>query len=230
MEENLPQTPSNNSQWKLLFVAGLLVILAGIGGFYASQKLSQPQKSTELATAPTLLLPTNATTISIAPEEESKTKWVRTKILGIISFEYPYGWHVASLWPDTSTEGIRVVVDPDPINTAPRGGSLDDLNVVVISGIPNPEEKLQEKIIAFKKDLQNPVETQINGAAGKITHIKGTANVYEELKQVEAYFLLVPAQNPTDKINYQVISASIGNESKKAPVLKRIMESIKKEY
>lgn len=217
---------------KLLAII-VLIILVGIGGFIAGQNkpaINLPKNNEPTPTIDNSPSPTIKEQTSEPSKDQSTPQWVRTNTLGIVSFEYPYGWHVAVLWPETGVNGINVIIDKEPINTAPRGGSLDDLSINVLNGVPNPEEKLQERINGFKTGLTDASETKIEGLSGKIKYIKGITNLYEELKPADGYFFLIPSPNQGDKVNYQVVSTSIGSQSQKAPFLKHIIESFKREY
>ena len=167
----------------------------------------------------------------ISPTKSSiinQSDWIRTKIMGTFSFEYPSGWHVAALWPDKMEDGIQIWFNSEPINFAPRGGSLDDLFIVNKNGLPNPEEVLQQNIDKFKAFATSYSEEEINTNIGTAKYIKGSAQIMGDIQEVEAYFLMIQAENSSDKQNYQVVSSQIGSKSKNAPILKKIIQSIQK--
>lgn len=230
------QSPSEPNDLKL-FTVVVLIIFIGVGGFIAGQQFEKRQKSLK---SKTVSDQTASLQLTPSPIQQEKVielteitpspEWIRTNTLGVVSFEYPANWHVAVLWPVTGTGGINVTIDKEPINTAPRGGSLDDLFINVLNGVVNPEEKLQEKINDFKKGLEDSTETEIEGLSGKIKYVKGKTIFFGETQPIEGYFFLIPASNQSDKINYQVISVSIGSESYKAPYLRQIIESFKREH
>lgn len=232
-ENQVPLKPN----YLKLFIIVVLILFAGVIGFITGQQLERRQNNFETnsivnQTATRQLSPSPIQQEEVTKPTESTPppEWIRTNTLGVISFEYPANWHVAVLWPETVARGINVVIDKEPINTAPRGGSLDDLSINVLSGIQNPEEKLQERINGFKTGLEDMAETEIEGLSGKIKYIKGKTIFFGETQPVEGYFFLIPSPKLDDKINYQVISTTIGSQSQKAPYLNQIVRSFKREY
>ena len=71
---------------------------------------------------------------------------------GLFSYEYPVGWHVAELWPDTFDQGISVVMNPEPISTSPGDGPMGTFELRIINGRQNPNEFLNQEMAKFNQE------------------------------------------------------------------------------
>lgn len=217
----------------------LVVIFAGVSIFLFWQKQLLEERLTECeeSSSATCSLPGGEKTPgglepTLTPEPlVGESFWKRAEFGGLFSYEYPEGWHVAELWlQDQAGSVITVAMDPKPISTAPRGGSLATLELAVRNGLPNPNEVLSQMIDVFRSELSDLEEEIIQSELGPITHIKGkyTMEMFKG-EPVEKYFLTFET-GLNDPINQQVITASLfpANDKTYSDMLERVVMSLKK--
>ena len=168
------QSVSPRSSFPKFLVVSILMLIVGIGiGYLIPTKLLlAPKSETSMSLTPTPTLSSSAPNSAIPTETSAQDTitWVRTKTL--VSFVYPYGWHVAELWPNSGGEGIRTEINKGPISTAPRDGGFSDISFTYLNGLPNAEAQLQNKIATAKKDMKVLEEKEIQGEQVKIKYIK----------------------------------------------------------
>jgi hypothetical protein len=169
------------------------------------------------------------------PSINQSDNWKTAKYGGIFSYEYPTNWHVAELWdtyPSTNdSHTTTIVIDPNPISTAPRGGPPGSFLISVISGSNNPDKILTEQINTFNEENYSDITKEtLTTDIGTIYHYYG--KIKGEMMQgalVEKYYFTFN-QNPKDLINQQVIIASLelANNPEYSTMLKHIVLSFKK--
>ena len=97
------QSVSPRSSFPKFLVVSILMLIVGIGiGYLIPTKLLlAPKSETSMSLTPTPTLSSSAPNSAIPTETSAQDTitWVRTKTL--VSFVYPYGWHVAELWPNS---------------------------------------------------------------------------------------------------------------------------------
>ena len=195
-------TPKKSCSW--IFVI-LFLVSTGLAGwlYYQNQQLKpQPNQPTTSVTA---------TSPQPSPIKNQETSWSTTKFASFFSYEYPAGWHVAELWQDNYEEnGILIAIDPDPINTAPRGGPLATFEITVLNGNPNLDEILQKKMADFNSQNYDDITQEtVNTEIGIVNYFKG--KIPGEMYQgaaIEKYFFIFQ-KKPADLINQQAIIATL---------------------
>jgi len=225
MDQELPQLKpqTHHSPVGIVFT----FILGGIIGaaimYYLTPRLYAPEINEKM------------TQTSPPPQQEPTTSsWIRTDILGPFSIEYPAGWHVALVWPDTpekASQGIQLAIDPRPINLAPRGGPLTKITISDFSGIQNPEERYAQWKTNQKQSLETiEKENESKTTIGSMYHTKGKSTIYADLRQMEDYVLLIPSSNSTDKMNYHILHGQVFDDPSVSDILQHIMLSIQRAY
>lgn len=169
------------------------------------------------------LSPSSNPTVPVTPDQ---IIWKRASFSGY-SFEYPYGWHVADLWTIGPDHAITTIINPSPINTAPRDGPLGAIAIYDWSGSQTPNDKLISEITQDKDGLESGYkEETLQTEIGSIDHIQGKLNSIQlQGTQVEYYLLLLGA---SDNIHKQVIEVSTLNNATSSDILWHIVQSIKK--
>ncbi len=118
---------------------------------------------------------------------------------------------MAELWQDNYAEnGIMIAIDPSPISTAPRGGSLATFEITLLNGNQNPDEILQKRMENFNaENYYDITEETINASIGTVYHYKGKVTG-EMMKgsSMESYFFTFH-KNANDLINQQVVIANL---------------------
>jgi len=223
----VPILPSKNLPKILMFtILGLTVVAGSIFvGIQVGKRQITSQQST--ATSNPTAFPTNSGTTTNLP-----TDWKTAKFGGLFSYEYPVGWNVAELWQENYSEnGILIAIDPNPINTSPRGGPLATFEITVLNGNKNPDEILAKKISNFNQDNYSDITQEtINADIGKIYHYKGKiAGEMFKGESVESYFFTFN-QNANDPLNQQVVIATLAlnDDPQLSAMLKHIVLSFKK--
>ncbi|MEK9175861.1 MAG: hypothetical protein AAB520_00290 [Patescibacteria group bacterium] len=158
--------------------------------------------------------------------DNSSTDWKRTNNLGPFSFEYPYGWHIASRWPEDSNQSVAVWMDTEPISGAPRGGPFAKIEMSWRNGIPNAEEVFNKTKEDFKKNTNNVKEEIIKSDIGDIYHYTGILpEGFLGGAAVDEYVMMI---NISDNINDVVITVSTIDKPDLKDTLRRIALSIKR--
>lgn len=227
------QNPVPSANWiKLLFPPigfGLLALAVFVGIQIGKNQSSIEQPA---VTQSSISLAPTVTPINPVPAISQSSGWKTAKFGSLFSYEYPASWNVAELWQDNYAElGTLIAIDPNPINTAPRGGPIAALQMTILNGNKNPDDILAKKIAGFNQDSYSDITQEIiNADFGKIYHFKGKISG-EMLKgqPVEKYFFTFN-QNPSDPINQQVVTASLelNDDPKLSAMLRHIVMSIKK--
>lgn len=219
--------PAKNRLKIFLFL--LLVLAVAAGSFFAGIQIGEKQvivRKSTLAPASTSL-PTNLNSAT-SPSQD----WKTAKFGSLFSFDYPAGWHVAELWQENYAQnGIRIAIDPNPINTAPKGGPLATFEINILNGNKNPDEILADRIGSFSQDNYSDITQEtINAEIGKIYHFKGKiAGEMLQGQPVENYFFTFN-QKAGDPFNQQVVIAtmSLKDDPQLSALLKHIVLSFKK--
>lgn len=202
----------------------LFCILTITGSFLVGIRIGKGQEADQLlTTVPTPAISRiNPTTVPA----QQPTGWKTARFGGLFSYDYPAGWHVAELWQENYAEnGITIAIDPDPINTAPRGGPLSTFAISVLNGNKNPDEILAKKIDSFSPaNYTDITQETISADIGKIYHYSGKiAGEMLKGQPVENYYFTFN-QNPADPLNQQVIVASM--QLKEDPQLSEMLRHI----
>jgi hypothetical protein len=137
-------------------------------------------------------------------------KWNTTNLMGTYTFDYPDGWHVVSLFPSSykGSDGDWILINPEPISTAPRGGPAAAIELIDYSGLESPELFLEELIEEHKNIVEEVVsEEEITTSFGKIKYLKGKINVYGKILDHEIYYFMVPSLRVRNDANKHVIEA-----------------------
>lgn len=215
----------------------LLVILL-ISGVYAyTSRTKTVNLSGIVKSNPTVIVPTNVpeATVSV-PEPTSKIEvsagWKRAENLSLVTFDYPIGWHVSSSWPTDYKGPVTIVLDPEPLNGAPRGGPTTAIMIKDYSGIDNPEEQLNKNLEESKKNITDAKETKFILGSTTFYKLEGKFNLYNEMVPILQYHALLKGPN-TNNINTHVIQADLthyrDNEDHKkyVEILDRLVRSMK---
>ncbi len=211
------------SFWKAGFFVSTASLIAFAAYTYLSPGLGKASPGPQEKTAP-------------ATEEKKETPWPRTNFMGNYSFEYPAGWHVSNQWwPRVSPESaesqgqtISILINSEPINTAPRGGPISQIMISDKSGLQNPNEVFNQDRESFKKSLQDLEEETIQADFGTIYRYKGKIDVYYQMVETERYYFTIQGKIQ-DNINKHIIMASLETEISNSEVLRKIVTSFKRE-
>lgn len=233
--EQLDIQPHNNNKniFVIVFLILFVAILSSVStySFLISRQNSSnynPNKVSNNSSPIATIVPTY-TVSPVITTKDNELKLIQADNMGGFVFEYPYGWHVASFWPNKSEDGINIIIDPKPITNAPRGGPLGEITINYKNGLNNPDEVFRKEIEDFKKTIEKDlIEEQLQSEVGTIHHYKGKANIYMELKPIEGYFFEIQPLTLSDLINKQVISAKIYDNSKRSELLRKIVLSFRK--
>lgn len=215
----------------LLNILLILVAVASLGaaGFFGYQNYQIKQ---DLAVKP----PPSETPQQRCPAPQKPTstpasEWKEAKFGGIFSYEYPQNWHVAELWPQTAGQGITLAMDPNPINTAGRGGPLATFEIRILNGLPNPNEVFEQEKAKFNEESYTDITSEtINSPLGPIYYYKGKfAPGMLEGQPIETYYLTFQG-TIDDPPNQQIIIASMAlkDDPKLSEMLRHVVLSIKK--
>lgn len=160
--------------------------------------------------------------------ENAKKDWETTNLMGAYSFKYPSKWHVANIWPQDYSRPVTVAINPNPVDTTPRGGPLAEITILDKAGMKDPEAYLQERIDAIES-YYSPYEKEvIDTDVGEIVHYKGTTNIYEEEYISEVYFVKLQGRI-NDSVNMHILEISRNPFSDKySEVLEQIVLSLEK--
>lgn len=234
-ETTLKTTPSptpvlqSKSLFKNIFliILGLIIV---VGSVYAGIQIGKNQTTKEqpIGISKETSLPKDKD----IPTANNSTEWKTAKFGGLFSYEYPIGWSVAELWRDNISEnGIIIAIDPNPINTAPRGGPLATFEITILNGNRNPDEILAQRMADFNGTNYSDITKEtISADIGNIYHYKGrlSGEMYNN-EPIERYFFTFN-QNPNDLINQQVVIATLSFEDdpQLSAMLKHIVLSFKK--
>lgn len=228
-ETKLHNPPLNHPAKKLLLVILGTAVLAGstLLGIQIGQSKKIDTQPVADSTPTTISADPTPSPTDIDNNLNTSSDWRTAKFGGLFSYEYPAGWHVAELWQENR---IVIAIDPEPINTAPRGGPLSTFEITVINGQPNPDEILADHISRFNStNYSNITQEKISAPIGDIYHFKG--NVVGEMyngEPVENYYFTFKG-NPNDRYNQQVIIATLtfNDDPQLSETLRHIVTSFK---
>jgi len=243
-QANLESKPLSDSSkvekanyWKIGFFISLLCLIGFIAFvyFYSGNNIfiNQKEKKPEKVVS---ILPPSPTVVESSPSpREGEITWRRTNFMGSYSFEYPNGWHVSNQWSAISPEQsesqrhtMLIIIDPEPINTAPRGGPISAIMMSDKSGLQNPDEVFDNDRELFKNSLQDLEENIIQADFGTIYHYKGKINVYNQMVETERYYFMIQG-GIQDNINKHIIMASLETDISNSEILRKIVTSFKRE-
>jgi hypothetical protein len=210
---------------KVLFV----LLAVGAIGYLGYENYMLKQKVLLTAEQAQTKLPfSTPSVVPISSTESAVSKWSMAKYGGVFSYEYPTGWHVVELWPDGSGP-ISIVMNPEPINTAPGDVQLGAFDINFWNGLPKPADKLAELKADFgPQNYTDIVSEVIAGDAGQIQYFSGKiAGEYRQGAKVETYIFSLK-KSANDPQNEQVIKASlIGEDMVLSDLLRHIVLSFK---
>jgi len=216
----------------------ILFFILVFGGFYTFTLSNKSTNSAGIANLrPTDIVPTNTPEpIVSSPTSTNKIDlsagWKRAENLSLVTFEYPFGWHVSSSWPTDYKGPVTIVLDPEPLNGAPRGGPTTTIMIKDYSGLDNPEAQLAKNIEEAKKNIIDVQETKFDIGATTFYKLEGKFNLYNEMVPILQYHALLKGPN-TNNINTHVVQAELthyrDNEDHKkyAEILDHLVRSIK---
>jgi len=228
--EVVPPSNTANPQKKVILFLGVIVLiaLASVCGYLAG--MQRPTQELSQQIVPSSPSPkTELTELSTTTSDE----WKTAKYGGVFSYEYPAGWHVAELWPEGNynEQGISIVIDPSPISTAPRGGSLGTFQINVLDGLQDPDQVFLQKKAEFNSERYTDIQTEtLESDLGPIYYVKG--KVVDGMfggEIVERYFFTFD-RNQNDLANQRVVTASLeyNKDPKLSEMLRHIVLSFKK--
>lgn len=223
------KTPKNI--FKYLFFVSIIILIVISIYFYLSNK--------NINTKNLSIQSTNSSSEEInkvSPTTKTEIEWVRTNIdifAGAYSFEYPQGWHIASI--DSTFLNLNppisntIIINSNPINIVPKGGPLGDIVITDKSGLNNPEIIFQQDIEEFKKGKTDIKENIIQSGIGKIYHY--TVKGYSEMGgdySLETYYVFIDSKvsPPNDNINKHILNIS-SISPKYSDILNKIVLSIR---
>ena len=125
-----------------------------------------------------------------------ETQWNSTNLMGAYTFDYPTGWHVSNRWPQDVRQPALVLINPTPINTAPRGGPIAEITITDTSYSDDPIAYFEQKRNELKEYYKG-TETVLEGKSGPVYYYKGMNEIYGEKYETEAYLLLLKFDNTT---------------------------------
>lgn len=200
---NLPQT--NTAPKLIMVILFLLFILSsGIAGYLYFQNSELKQQALT-----TYRNPSPSPIISITPTPTPT--WKTARFGNVFSYDYPADWHVTELWQDNYAEnGIVIAIDPNPINTAPRGGPRATFEITVLNGNKDPDSVLAKKMAVFNPENYSDITKEtLTSDLGPIYHYQGKiAGEMLKGEPIEEYFFTF-GQNPSDLLNRQVVIATL---------------------
>lgn len=233
MEEvssQLPQKPKLNLLIPLMAVITVLSFSFSLYLYYQNTKL---RFANTLQSDINKASPTDTQIISPTAKEEkikptlTQNEYKTVKYGGLFSYEYPVGWHVAELGPNT------LVMNPEPISFSPGDGPSGAFELRIINGRQNPNEFLNQEMAKFtQEDYTDIVKETINSDLGQVYYyrgkIKGDMFIGEP---VENYYLTFET-NQDDPLNQQIIIASMlfKKDPQLSEMLRHVVLSIKNLY
>ncbi len=181
----------NNDTIHTILTVALLITTT----FFAATTFYLTNKNPKSVIAPT-----------IQNEEILLTDELTSARYGVISYQYPAGWHVATLWPNEYSQGISLIMHPLPIDSAPRGNQLGKFTITIYNGSNDPTALLAMlKADQTSAKYTNIQTTTLSGKDGLIEYFKGEiAEEYMRSVPVEHYTLTLN-QNGTDPLDTQVL-------------------------
>lgn len=227
--QNLPEVKTKNWLRIILLISIILILL--IGAFLCGIKFSKKSTFLSLKEQPTGQVITSITPYPTLTANAGEL-WRKWGANSILSFDYPNGWHIYSLWPDKWESPVSILVDPEPLSDAPRGGPPSVIVIQDYSGNKNPGEILSSNLASARKNISDVSESSFS--VGRIVFYKfeGKVNVFEQMVPRLEYHAILKGEN-TDSLNTHVIKASLEyftNEEKHAEyvkILDRIVRSLK---
>jgi len=234
-QSTITQGKSRVNFWIISTIVLLLtLVLTGyyvyrLGANTTSLKVTKPEPSFSVSTNKLEeTLPSSTPTNKI----ESPTGWKRAENLSLVSFDYPIGWHVSSSWSTDYKGPVTIVLDPEPLNGAPRGGPTTAIMIKDYSGIDNPEEQLNKNLEESKKNIVDIKETKFIVGSTTFYKLEGRFNLYNEMVPILLYHALLKGQN-TNNINTHVIWADLthyrdnDDHKKYVEILDRLIRSMR---
>lgn len=218
-------------------VVGIFVVTTLAVGFLAYQNYSLTKQLKSLSAVPntqevnttTTPSPTSATNTSPTPTVTTVSSWKSANFASFFSYDYPANWHVAELWPTEPGMPIRIVIDPNPISTAPGDTLPGKIIINIFNDLAQPTMKLDEMQANFKPEYYTNFKSEtLNSNHGPIYYYSGNiATEYFFGRKTEAYIFTIN-QSADIPENVQVIEADIMSDDKQlSEMLKHIVSSIK---
>lgn len=224
-------TNAGSSKSLLSFLVVAEIITLAVACYFGYQYY-QPKNETVAQIQPAASETPQPTTSPAATPASTDIKWVSANYGGAFSYEYPYGWNVAELWPTSQNQGATIAIDPKPINNAPRGGPLATFTITVINGLQNPDEEFNNRKASFNSDVYSDITTEVlSGDLGPIYYFKGKMKGEMANGQpVESYYLTFNPFNGGPQ-NQQIVIAEMvfKDDPQLSSMLRHIVLSIKKQ-
>ena len=219
----LTPVPSSHKYWVGIIFAFLSFVLLTFVVFLYYQNIQLKQR-VNIPIVKTVLTPTPSVS-------DKAIIWNVAKHGGLFSYEYPAGWHVAELWQENYAQnGIMIAFDPNPINTAPRGGPIATFQITLLNGNKNPDEILQQKMASFNAtNYSNITKEVMNAPIGTVYHYKGiVVGPMAAGETMEEYFFTFH-KTSNDPSNQQIVIATLAlnNDPKLSDMLRHIVLSFK---
>lgn len=122
--------------------------------------------------------------------------WRRTNFTGSYSFEYPNGWHVTNSWLYDVDDPTLIYLDPEPINTAPRGGPISAITIRVQASLADPLETFREAKESIKENVSGLEEEAIETESATVYGGRGEVQIYTETVPWAEYVVLLEGALP----------------------------------
>ncbi|MBI4225869.1 hypothetical protein HY612_02035 [Candidatus Roizmanbacteria bacterium] len=205
---NQTQLPVVSKSQLPLIISGIfIVVLASIGGFYLGKKqvaVTTPNLNPLSPTTTKVQEKTITPTLIPSPEV---SEFKKISFATFFTYEIPKEWYAGNIWGASSDNGIIIVIDPKPIDTAPRDGPLGRFEILVKNGLQKPEAKFQEDIQKFKDSVNMEKEEVIQSNGFTINYYRGKIKgPFLQGSTLEQYFFMIP--RTSDPLNTQVVDAS----------------------
>lgn len=234
------QNPQTTNLFKIISILVVSIILL-VGVFSAGIMLGGnrakvvKESKTSLTTAAPTSSPIYTPTTPISgttPAESMVTTWRKATNLSAITFEYPNGWHVSSGWFNKEGDPVPILLDPEPLYGAPRGGPISIIMISDYSGLNSPTDTLNKNLSDAKKNITDLKESTFTANGTTFYKLEGKVNLYNEMVPILEYHALLKGPS-TNNINTHIIRAQFtyfqDNEEHQeyAKILDKIVRSLR---
>jgi hypothetical protein len=221
------ESHSSQNKWKVLAIIFFLLSSIGIPLTYILGKIPSNQttfiNNTDVSSPEQMdVSPTVAKTLT------ADIEWRVSTSISPIQFEYPNGWHVSSVTPDSYENGVEVRINSEPNMYVPTDGPVSDIMMNWKNGSPDLSTTFESEKEQIKKNLENLQEEIIKTELTDIYHYTGTTPVggYMGGSQIDRYIFFVDSES--NPMNDTIVTLYTINNPEKKDILRHIATSFRK--